>query len=348
MKKKRGMLIIFLALIIFSVLGVSASFWSEITGKATRDISLTVQAAPEIVYVGDIANRDLTGGATTQKTFEFYVYHSGGIKVLPGGAEPESNPIDSSNVFLTLTNKNSPTTQRLSSDVGLCTYIGDDLNYNTDTDSDSTGGDLVKIGTVPVRKYSCTVSIQYYDDYGGPGTENWDVEPFIIDSFEKKEGYEQSTGTNYQNSQPQPNRDTYFNRLQSSQVLGENPDFGTIDYQVSNIEPINPTGYPLIVENQGNTELNPITVTGYNIPGITDNTKLIQASWFKVDTSTPCTTGNSLIDSTIVESKLSPINHGASASKELKFCLTGITTAASPQDYSTAGGNSWIIDITYV
>jgi len=371
MKKERRKQVYMLFSILITLLlisTVSAGFWDKLTGKVsyTRDLTLTVQAAPQIVYVSDIIGGDrtlnLAGSPQAQKEFQFYVYHSGGLDVLPGDAGPA---IDLSNVLLTvkLQGASYPEDMRISSDVGVCSWIGNDLSYNTNGDMDSTGSDIVDIGIVEVKKYSCIVEMQYYDDYGSAGLENWDVEPFIIDSFSKEEGYNPSTDTTTQNGLPQPDRNTYFDFLDGSDVTGAAPlDFGIIDYTAPlNREPIN-APYPLQVINTGNKNLNPIEITGYDIPGVTTSTEYIRASWFRVDTlSSVCSTGNTLVDTApegpapapdLIESGLSPIDDGSDASpnafKDLRICLTSITTAASPQDYATTPLiDSWVIDVTY-
>ncbi len=351
-QKKRIVITLIISILIISLLTlVSANFWDDIkktiTGKDIADVSVTVAGEvppPEIVYISDITdlNRNLLdGGVTTPKTFEFYVYAPGGIDSLPDGTELTSP--DQAYVILVYTGSYpQPNEENQRQSTATCTHSGDELDYDTDNDDVDPN-----IGRVDVRKYQCTVNMQYYDNYGTETTdENWDVKAYIKDDQNHEEGYD---GTQeIVNSHNLPIRTTYFSVLEDFELDPVLIDYGSVGYS----DDLNmlPSTIPTIT-NYGNIDIDKTFVTTYDIPKTDDNTKFVYANWFYTDPSTPCETTRNLPEGqSDIDTSLPQIAFGPTENEDLNICLDKVIFSETTPtgDYSTqAGGQPWMVTTSY-
>ena len=325
----------------------------ELDVTSSSHASLTVSGSsspPEIVYISDIdgallaadvpsASRNLVSDGVAVKTFEFYVWSDGGIAALPGTG---SDPVTNANALITLRDKNAPNDMRKSSDAGgvTCTHA---------RNAPAPAGSIGHVGE-EVRVYSCGVPMQFYDDYGSSGAMNWEVRAMVKDIFAQEDSITTP------NSLAQPTRDTYFNRLDDSKMIPAtgNLNFGSVEIRNNlNRQPNEVAGqYPLQIVNIGNSDILPIEVTGYDIPGVTDSAKLVRAAWFSMGSAIPCS-GTGLVHNTLTNSGLAKIIHGASASSDLRICLREVQASATQQEYKTNQPSvptavQWEIDTTFV
>ena len=325
-----------------------------------KEVNLTIASAPqapEIVFISDLGyaetapapadpNRTLLEDGSVQRDFEFHVWSVAGVEALPG----TSVAVTDANALLTLRDViNAPNRERKSS--------GADPNAVTcvyDRDAVAPAGAIPAYVGQQCRVYRCSVAMQYYDDYGAAASENWEVRAYVMDNYNTEEGYK-TDGTMIDNAQAIPLRVTYFNRLDSSNLVpvGGAMEFGTVAYGPQTTQPVDAGGvYPLTMRNTGNSAINPITVNGTNIPGISDNTKYILASWFSVSEASfnPCV-GTALVNNVFVDSGMAQINNGPGASGDLRTCLTDVEATASIQSYSTTepvNGKAWVINSDFV
>jgi len=348
-------------------LGDDEGLEGELPTAHGKDVNLTIAGAPqepEIVFISDLGyaetapvpadpNRTLVEDASVQRDFEFHVWSIAGVEALPG----TSVVVTDANALLTLRDVvNAPNRERKSSDAdpNAATCV-----YNRDTVAPAGA---LATGVIPgypgpgapVRVYRCSVAMQYYDDYGATASENWEVRAYVRDNYNSEEGY-RTDSTMIDNAQPIPLRVTYFNRLDSSNLVpsGGAMEFGTVAYGPQTTQPVDVGGvYPLTMRNTGNSDINPVRVQGEDIPGLAINTDYVLASWFSVSeaSSNPCI-GTPLVAGSLVDSGMAQINNGLGASNDLRTCLTDVQATASIQAYSTtepANGIPWVVDSTFV
>ena len=305
-----------------------------------KDVNLTVfgaPQAPEIVFISDLGytetapvpadpNRTLVEDASVQRDFEFHAWSVAGVEALPG----TSVPVTDANALLTLRDvMNLPNRERKSSDADpnaiTCVY---DRNTVAPAGALASGVIPGYPGPgAPVRVYRCSVAMQYYDDYGSNTSNNWEVRAYVRDNYNTEEGY-RTDSTMIDNAQAIPLRVTYFNKLDSSNLVpvGGSMEFGTVSYGPQTTQPVEVGGiYTLTIRNTGNSDINPVRVQGENIPGLITNTDYILASWFSVSeaSSNPCV-GTLLVDGSLVDSGISQIDYGFDEFKDLRVCLTDV------------------------
>jgi len=353
---KRGKKV-FIGLLLLGIVMVSLGFVigaeeeGELADTTPTDVTLTVSGSsspPEIVFISDIggaltdgavppASRNLVSDGIAVKTFEFYVWSDGGVAALPTGVD-----VTDANAFVVVRDKNAPNDERRSSDAGGVTCV-------RDRDAPAPAGSVGHVGE-QVRVYSCGVPMQFYDDYGSATVMNWDVNATIKDIFAQPDNDTTS------NTLAQPIRSTYFNRLDDSKMVPATGDlnFGTVAIQSNlNKQPNDVAGqYPLQIVNIGNSDVTPIEVTGYDIPGVTDSAKFVRATWFSMGSASPCS-GTALVHNTLINSGLAKIIHSASANSDLRVCLREVQASATQQEYKTnqvsvPAAIQWTIDTTFV
>ena len=341
----------------------------------STDVTLEVTGAvppPEIVWVSDLnsknevsviaGDRALTGGTTTAKTFDVYVYSPGGVAALP------TSPL-ASQVFVTLVyggSTSQPGAQFRKSTTG-CTHLGTvsfDSTSDDCNDPQSTGNCYgPNMGTVDVRQYRCSVNVQFYDNYGS--SNYWEVKAYAQDvqctgnpCVGHEDGYFDSANE-YTNNANQPNRAVYHNRLESFSRAPIALDFGIVGYS-ADLDKTPTTD--LSVTNEGNIDLDTINLQTYDIPDnpdIGDPQQTILSEWFYIDDDgtldAPCdgtdTGYTSLITGGTYDSGVVSVAYGPSESSNVYTCLDKVefrpeTTTIT---YSTQGpgGTPWDVGVVY-
>ena len=208
--------------------------------------------------------------------------------------------------------------------------VGDILNNSAkarftmagEPDRFNNSCDLI-FSSVNKKNFECTVGVQFYDRAG-----IWNI------------------NINVSNS----SNSIFVNNSQTLNVeLLTDISISPIAINFDNVNPGQgnnlPNNHPSIVTNNGNDEKT-IKITAYNLHGVSDNTKFIEASLFRVhDASNVCSAGTFLANSSAVEITGSFLTRGASATENIYYCLTNVPSVPN-QEYSTgAVGLKWIISI---
>jgi len=345
-------------------------------------VEIIEPTSAEIVWISDIVGEDeipdnpvldedrdlLEGGVVTKKEFRFYVYTPEGAS-LPG---PGGDAITTDNVYVTLVytgtldQPGDPDWRKSFK----CEHVEDDPAYDYTTDDcsplgldcvfDDTDPGLPPGPTIPVRKYNCSVEVQYYDNFD----EDWDIRAYVESSAGGKEGYEQllgqPTGTLYANDVDQPSRQTYWNWLTDFMItnpVSDALDFGEVAYDDNlNREPEN--GH-LELTNTGNDEIAQVKLIAFDIPKIDDLSKMVFSEGFYTHVSDPCNDlavplRIQLIDDTQFDTGMDVILYGPlgdlGVSSNLLICLDEIPYRDSTPSggYSTTVGTKWVINTVYL
>jgi hypothetical protein len=181
-----------------------------------------------------------------------------------------------------------------------------------------------------VREYHCTIGLEYWDGAG-----SWAVNATISDI----------------NSAPASNTSTSLTYI-SLLAMVMSPTaltWPSLGLASTNTGAFND---PIIINNTGNDESLSINVTAFNLMGNTTSTEIIPAENFTISNISPGCAGNVLVNnsdvnitSAILEKGNNSIATGNSTSgqEELFFCLKGLPSDISSQDYTS--GSAWNIEI---
>ncbi|MFH1291530.1 MAG: hypothetical protein ABIH79_03210 [archaeon] len=130
-------------------------------------------------------------------------------------------------------------------------------------------------------------------------------------------------------------------------------EWGTINLTDTDIPS---TSHPIVINNTGNDESLNISVEGYDLQGDETTTDYIYAHNFTVDNATDGCSGNTMSNATnvtilsaILERGNNTLNfaNATSGQEQLYFCLKGVPSDISTQDYSS-GALVWTIRIFLV
>lgn len=375
-------------IIIMSVGFVSAGFLDFIfgdkdAGSGELDVSKPVSAsltvsgqyeAPDVVYINDITDRSLTQGANTAKSFEISVYSSAGVNALP--STTSSPVLSASNVYVTLVyTGTNPATQpggKQIKSTAVCTITSLSTTHNVLTDdiTNNNGYCSSASNICTVRKYSCTVNVPYYANYGSTTNKNWDVRAYVQDlsPTPNEEGFKYTDGivetwVNNVDNVPAgtgvhvfPIRQTWFSQLIAWDITPIAIDFGTVGFDDTLDRQPTAITQP-VIKNKGNIDIDKTSLQGSNLqdnPTPTDDVSYIDVTWFYSHPTTPCDTSVAInLDTTLKEVMQDNIAYGLSGTtteKNLGLCLkkilAGAPTSVTSQAYSTTytGGTPWNVD----
>lgn len=185
--------------------------------------------------------------------------------------------------------------------------------------------------------YSCTVRLWYWDAAGG-----WTVNVTVNDTS---------------NSISNVNSTVFTLGTTTAVVMA--PNTLTWNSLASTATNQTPTNTPLVINNTANKNLTNFNITAINLQGITDTSKILNAS----DFSANYTTGGSpafecggyvLKNQTastdvtaITGMTINPNNNTAGyGNSTIYVCLLRVNSAATPQDYSTSNVGRWTVTVS--
>ncbi len=179
--------------------------------------------------------------------------------------------------------------------------------------------------------YSCSVDMEYYAD---AGTWTATINANDLDT----------------NSATPDTSETFgYAELKAMIISPNSISFGSVSTLATNQEA---TDDPTTVINKGNYD-GAISIQGYNLYGLSDNSESIPAANFVADVETgsgvECTGGSNsetaLVDGVSTSISGTDANRGPVGTEELYYCLTLVPNVQS-QQYSTTEpsfGDSWVI-----
>jgi hypothetical protein len=335
MKSEKRVLLVLIVfiVIVISVIGVSASWWSTITGNAAKNtkVNVTVKASsnpPGVVYVNNIsiinqatlANKDLNNGpASTSFLFNFWGYYDGGAMFMPGvsAGDDVSTYVDG-NFSLGVKVR----------DIMKCNYRGVVANY----DGLGLGHDA--------KNYTCNVTMWYYDD---PTPNNWimRVQVQTLPSGNSLWSPVNGTQTFRLNKLSYWDTDITSVNWTTNQITSNTPSPVLAD---NNISILNYGNVP-IAYSSGSPPYNRLTLNATALTGETTPAQTFGASNFTAKQAdlTPCSeTG--FTDSQWFLLTFT-VNPGSGASTFLGFCAKTATNVL-PQSYSSQT-KPWQINLDY-
>lgn len=171
--------------------------------------------------------------------------------------------------------------------------------------------------------YSCSVDMNYYTPAG-----TWVVTVYAED-----------LDTNF--AVPDTSESFDYAILKAMTISPSTISFGSVATLASNIEA---TDDPVTITNTGNYD-GAVSVQGYDLYGLTDNTEVIPVANFAVGTISGSECSATVLVNGVSQSITgSNSNPGIGGTEEIYYCLTFVPNVAS-QDYSTTatGGQSWIV-----
>jgi len=217
-----------------------------------------------------------------------------------------------------------------------------DLNGFDDIDSSSArvsfersgevtrvSGPCVEIGSSEfVMNYSCSVDMMYYDG-AGEWTINVSVSDFFVDSVSNS-----STSFTY-------------NQLTAMVMSSASLSWGVLGLSDVNAGAIDD---PIVVSNTGNDDGLGINITAYDLQGLTKTDEYIYAANFSVDGVSQGCLGNVMINGSAVTISTLALQRGNNSlgegQEEIFFCLNGMPSGISSQDYFSSSG--WDVRIFMV
>jgi len=309
MKMKKGFyLLTIIAILLVSVTFVSAGFF-DIFNKDARlapsqdtDVAVTVgNVAPTITNVQAIPNVDLAAGTTTEVTVIFT-------------AEDLNGASDLNSTTASASFSKAGETTRTSTPVTGC------------TPGIPTGNQIT---------YTCTVTMQYYDE----NANDWIITVSVDDLSSATAS---NSATTFQ-----------VNLLRDITITPTSITFATvIQGGTDEISAVDTT-----ITNNGNFNAptdGDVSITGEDLTGVTTPTETIPAANFNAQdatTGTVCSAGTTLVASTATSIPTVTLNNGdgtgGNNQRDITYCLTLVPTGISSQDYTanTGGGNAWTIGI---
>ena len=332
--KRAFLCLIVLFISIISIIGVSAGWWSSLTGNVAKsstakgDVSGIAQA-PKIWFVSNPDSTSLVNANNNQgvsyHSFSFLACSIGGVTVLPDNAEVAA--------WVTLyTGFNG-------------TYGSIPLNFAPATVCSVIGD----VALLPLsgcngqsRNYTCTVGMRYYYD---PIT--WNINVTIRDSssnFATNSSRTFSLNPNIGWDTIPTDPEIYVNW--SGVTVG-----GADKISDNNIT-ITPIGNIDVGSGGLSVSTNPLQVNATPLNGTTITNQQILGSDFKSGGSNACTSGISLLNNQYViianflaDHRFStPIDTGGSAiNSSLTFCLTTLT-GIEAQTYETNPLAKWTLN----
>ena len=301
-KVKKAGLALFVIIIFITVPIISAEFFDvfkkDVSLAPSQDTEVAVSvgnAAPTIVSVSAIPATDPIGGTTKIITFQFTAQDTNGASNLNDASASAS-----------FAKSGEPTR------TGTCSFV-------------STAGNQ--------KTYSCTVTMQYYDDNGV-----WTVSVSIQDQAAAT-GSDSSTSFTY-------------NLLRDITIIPTLISFPTTIQGSTNLLSTTQTS----ITNKGNFNTptdGSIQVTGFDLKGAITPTETIPASNFKsgdtsaVDVCTVVGGGTTLSNGVATNIAGATLTKGVSGGGTIKYCLTIVPTGISDQNYvaNVANSNIWRIGI---
>ncbi len=299
--KKAG-LTLFVIMLFILIPAISAGFFDgfkkdvRLAPSQDTEVAISVgNAAPTIVSVGAIPATDPLSGTTKSITFQFTAQDSNGASDL--------NDASASTSFA----KSGEPTR-----TGTCSFVSTTGNQKT---------------------YSCTVTMQYYDDNGV-----WTKTVSIQDAAA-------ATGTDSSTS-------FTYNLLRDIIMTPTLISFPTTIQGSTNLLSTTQTS----ITNKGNFNTptdGSVQVTAFNLKGAVTPAQIIPAANFNAgDTSATnvCTVaggGTILSDGVATNIAGAGLTKGASGGGTIKYCLTLVPTGISDQNYvaNVANANIWRVGI---
>ena len=166
-------------------------------------------------------------------------------------------------------------------------------------------------------RYTCNVSMWYYDD---PGV--WSINVSVSDNTSRT-AFNATTSFTY-------------NSLSSISLNISQLSFGTVYLRT-------PTGAindPIIINNTGNTDFTNISLRAYDLVGVTNSAYIIYANQFGVGSTDMF--NNTLQNNTFIPISGTSLTHGASATEEV-YIWVNITYDIPAQDYNSNIHGAWMI-----
>jgi len=163
---------------------------------------------------------------------------------------------------------------------------------------------------------TCNVSLNYYDVAG-----SWAINASVKDN---------SNGLGYNDTST-----VTYNTLTAMGLGSNSITFGSLSLG----QTAGATNDPLVVYNQGNSNINNVSVKGYSLAGGTSS--LINCSLINVTTTDSSGTGTPMANDTMKQLPTVTINRGSGASQNLYLWITVPSSGLETASY--ASQSSWVV-----
>ncbi len=178
------------------------------------------------------------------------------------------------------------------------------------------------------RNYSCTIEMWYFDNNG-----DWTVNATINDI----------------NGALATNTSQILAYDELTAFVMDPTSLNWTGLSIDNID-VPADNHPILMNNTGNDEKD-VNVTGINLPGVVDNTKIIYAENFTAN-NISASDGTGLNNATsvqIVNAYLNrgnySINNNVTGQEQLYFYIEALNSDLISQNYSTSGSQPWEVSI---
>ncbi len=185
------------------------------------------------------------------------------------------------------------------------------------------------VGSGNLKNYTCTIDMWFFDQAGV-----WTINTTIEDI----------------NDAPAENSSTTFS-INTLTAMTMSPSALTWPQVGPTSSDVGSNNDPTKINNTGNAENLHIEVKALDLTGVTRTNEFIFANNFTVGVATEGCSGTAMVNNTFTTVGTSTLTRGnytlndGTAQEQVFFCLKGLPTTISAQEYSSSGLGSWTVKV---